>query len=89
MNFDEWQATWYNHFVVLHGYGATAEGIAYWAVENSWGDIYTADQALGNNGAGPLDPSEKTSFVLIAERIAGAGGLELLSRSVFSANVSL
>jgi hypothetical protein len=85
---DAWVDTWYNHFVTLHGWGRTREGVPYWVVENSWGRIYANDPALGNNGAGPRYGAGKTglnSFLLVADRVAGAGGLEVTSREVFMA----
>ncbi len=87
---DEFMDTWYNHFVTLHGWGVkkTSEGdaVPYWVVENSWGEIYSNDPTLHNNGAGPnFGEGRKNSFVLIADAVAGRGGLEFINRKLFSA----
>jgi hypothetical protein len=89
MGREDWEDTWYNHFVTLHGYGSTSDGVKYWVVENSWGAIYANDATLNNNGAGKnyrmKNNAPLNHFVLIADGIAGRGGLEMTSRTVFFA----
>jgi hypothetical protein len=75
--------------------------VPYWVVENSWGRIYENDASpqVVNNGAGKeywigqpdtikykvLNHYRKNQFVLVADRVAGKGGLEMTSRAVFYA----
>ncbi len=81
------------------GSKTTHEGpVPYWIVENSWGRIYDNDPEVDNNGAGKayrpfFYQSEKWNgekiydsknhFVLIADRVAGQGGLEMTNREVY------
>ncbi len=90
--------TWYNHFVTLHGWGVK-NGVKYWVVETSWGRIYDNDPEVDNNGAGKAYKpffyrfdekgekrtihDKKNHFVLIADRVAGKGGLEMTTRDVY------
>ncbi len=85
--------TWYNHFVTLHGWGVK-DNVDYWIVENSWGRIYVNDPKVDNNGAGrEYKPffyrnwkaihDDKNHFVLIANSVAGKGGLEMTTRNVY------
>jgi hypothetical protein len=85
MSRDDFMETWYNHFVVLHGWGKNAGGVEYWVVENSWGHMYENDPSLANNGIGENYVSGRNAFLLIANRVAGAGGLEITSREIFYA----
>jgi hypothetical protein len=76
------------------------QGVRYFVVENSWGRIYANDPSAGNNGAGTNYRENhfygaasdlqrlvgKNHFVLIAEDAAGAGGLEITTREVYSAS---
>ncbi len=96
---DASEDSWYNHFVALHGWGVkttpTGEAIRYWIVENSWGRIYENDNSpdVVNNGAGKdyvssskvISQVGKNHFVLVADRVAGKGGLEMTNREVFYA----
>jgi hypothetical protein len=76
------------------------QDVRYFVVENSWGRIYANDPSAGNNGAGANYRGNhnygaipelqrlvgKNHFVLIAEDAAGAGGLEITTREVYSAS---
>jgi hypothetical protein len=83
---------WYNHFVTLHGWGVK-NSVPYWVVENSWGRIYENDASdeIVNNGAGGNYVSSsriesqrgKNHFLLVADRVAGKGGLEMTNREVY------
>jgi hypothetical protein len=74
----------------------------YWVVENSWGRIYENRASLGNNGAGKrynvqnnlytdrpdqVELMKRNHFLLVAHRVAGSGGLEIISRETYSVKV--
>jgi hypothetical protein len=77
---EDYSDTWYNHFITLHGWGQSPEGIKYWTVENSWGAIYEINPSFGNK------KETWTTFTSVADAVAGLGGLEITSREVYFAS---
>jgi hypothetical protein len=91
MSLEEYQDTWYNHFVVLHGWGKLANsGDDFWVIENSWGPIYqypsagVASAFLGSTRAF-LPENNKSNFLIILDRDAGKDRLEMTTRPGFAA----